>query len=121
VWGPPTSAIGRLLQFAFLSTFLGAVPLAIVGYLLLRIQRDQRSSRWVGIARIAALLQAGGVLSSVVVGSLFLSEAYANEILGELRGPLGIVLGLVAVNLFSGALGLRSWLSLGRTNTRGAG
>jgi len=118
VWGPPTSTLGRLIQFGFLSTLLGAVPLAVAGYLLLRIQRGRRSSRWVSIARIAALLQAGGVLSSLVVGGLFLSETHANEILGELVGPLGIILGFVCVNLFSAALGLRSWLALSRSDTR---
>lgn len=116
VWGPPTSTLGRLLQLAFLATLLGAVPLAVVGHLLLRIQRGHRSSAWVTINRVGALLQAGGVLSSLVVGGLFLSEARASEILGELGGPLGVELGLVCINLFAAALGLRSWLALGRSN-----
>jgi hypothetical protein len=118
IWGPPTSTIGRLVQFGFLATLLGTVPLAIVGCLLLRIRRGQRSSRWVGIARIATLLQAGGVLSSLMVGGLFLSETHTNETLGEIVGPLGVVLGFVCVNLTAAALGLRSWLALGRTKTR---
>lgn len=115
-WGPPTSILGRLVQCAFLSTLLGAVPLAVIGYLLARVQRRQRSSPWVAVARTAAFAQAMGILSSLLVGWLFLSETRASEVVNELVGPLGVVLGFVCVNLFSAALGLRSWLALGRSN-----
>lgn len=116
VWGPPTSALGLLVQCAFLSTLLGAVPLAVIGYLLARVHRRQRSNPWGAVARVAALVQAMGILSSLVVGGLFLSETHASEVANELVGPLGVVLGFVCVNLFSAALGLRSWLALGRSN-----
>ncbi len=117
VWSPATGVVGRLLQVGFLATLLGAVPLAVIGYVLLKVRRGPSSTVWVWVARAGALLQAGGVLSSLLLGGLFASEIDANEIRGELAGPWGLILGLVCVNLVSAAFGLRAWLALGRART----
>lgn len=120
VWGPPTSVLGRVVQLGVLSTLVGAVPLALAGYVLLQVHRGRSSRGWIGVARTGALLQAGGVLSSLLLGGLFLSEMDASEILGELVGPIGMTLGFVCVNLMSAVFGLRAWLALGRANTETA-
>jgi hypothetical protein len=59
VWGPPTSAIGRLLQFGFLSTLLGAVPLAIVGYRWASTMVTQRLTLAMAILLLAGCFRGG--------------------------------------------------------------
>jgi hypothetical protein len=113
VYGPPTSLVGRVIQVVFLATLLGAIPLAFAGRVLLRTQRrdGRRSATWAG-ARTGVLLQTCGVLSSLLLAALFLSEADYKDIGQELFGPLGAILGSVCVNLAAGALGLRAWIAL---------
>lgn len=114
VWSSPTGVVFRLLQVAFLATLLGAVPLAIAGCALRRIRRGRPSTGLVGVARAGVLLQLGGVVSSLLLGGLFLSEVNAHDVRRELAGPLGTVLGFVCINLVSAAFGLPAWLALGR-------
>ena len=120
VLGPPTSLIGRIIQVVFLATLVGAIPLAFAGRVLLRTQRrdGRRSATWAGVSRIGVLLQACGVLSSLLIAALVLSEADYKDIGHELLGPLGAILGSVCVNLAAGALGLRAWIALAISDRR---
>lgn len=121
MWEPPTSVIGRILQIVFLSTLLGAIPLAIAGRVLLELRRRQRSDAWVGLSRIGVLLQVCGALSSLVVAGLFLSEVEFKEIVGEPSGLPGLALGLVGVNLAAAVVGLRAWHGLGIASSPASG
>ena len=115
VWGPPTSLVGRLIQVVFLATLLGALPVAFAGRWLLAWNQRRgggRSAVWARVSRVGVLFQACGVLSSLLLAGLFLSEADIKNTRQELFGPLGAILGLVCLNLAGGVFGLRAWRAL---------
>ncbi len=113
VWGPPGTIAGRLVQVGFLSTLLGAVPLAILGYVLRRICRGRQSTGWAWSARIGTALQVVSILSTLLLCGLLFVEASETDLFGDLI-LMSPMLALIWVNLVSAAWGLQAWRVLAR-------
>ena len=112
VWAPPSGVLGVLLQFVFLVTFIGALPVALLGLVLAvwtRRRAAHWSAPWSNIFQAAVLFQAGSLVSSILVLWLLWREVDSADLRNEWSGPIGIFVGAVSLNLAGCAFGLNSW------------